>query len=146
MYFPFAKKYTDAFNSEDNIDAPYVPDYVNRPSWYMYSITVDENVRDALIDSLNKKSIDSRLSFPPVHIQPYYIDKFDDFEGTSEEFSASSLTCNCILEGIPILFTKEELLNFANASLDNKSGIIPKGTISEYWLACPLIIGKKNLQ
>ena len=76
---------------------------------------------------------------------PYYIDKFDDFEGTSEEFNASSLTCNCILEGIPILFTKEELLNFSNATSDNKSGIMPKGTISEYWLACPLIIGKKKI-
>ena len=76
---------------------------------------------------------------------PYYIDKFDDFEGTSEEFNASSLTCNCILEGIPILFTKEELLNFSNVTLDNKSAIMPKGTISEYWLACPLIIGEKKI-
>ena len=76
---------------------------------------------------------------------PYYIDKFDDFEGTSEEFNAASLTCNCILKGIPILFTKEELLNFSNATSDNKSGIMPKGTISEYWLACPLIIGEKKI-
>ena len=76
---------------------------------------------------------------------PYYIDKFDDYEGTSEEFNTSSLTCNCILEGIPILFTKEELLNFSNATSDKKSGIMPKGTISEYWLGCPLIIGEKKI-
>ena len=30
----------------------------------------------ALIDFLNKHKIDTRLSFPPVHIQPYYVKKF----------------------------------------------------------------------
>ena len=34
---------------------------------------------------------------------PYYIDKYDDFQGTTEKFGESSLTCHCILEGIPIL-------------------------------------------
>ena len=76
---------------------------------------------------------------------PYYIDKFDNFEGTSEEFSNSSLTCNCILEGIPVLFTKEKLLKFSNLTADNMNGIMPKGTISEYWLGCPLIIGDKKI-
>ncbi len=76
---------------------------------------------------------------------PYYIDKFDNFEGTSEQFSASSLTCNCILEGIPILFSKKELLDFSDATSNNKNIIIPKGTISEYWLACPLIIGENKI-
>jgi len=76
---------------------------------------------------------------------PYYIDKYDNFEGTSEQFSASSLTCNCILEGIPILFTKEDLLRFSNSTSDQNDEIIPKGTISEYWLACPLIIGEKKI-
>jgi len=74
---------------------------------------------------------------------PYYIDKFDDYEGSSEDFADSSLTCNCILEGIPILLTKKELMEFSNETSDDKGGIVPKGTISEYWLACPLIIGEK---
>ena len=43
---------------------------------------------------------------------PYYIDQYDDFQGTTEQFGESSLTCHCILEGIPILFEKNDLLAF----------------------------------
>ena len=76
---------------------------------------------------------------------PYYVDKYDDFQGTTEEFSDSSLTCNCIHEGIPVLLTKDELIEFSNATIDQKKEIVPKGTISEYWMGCPLFIGEKSL-
>ena len=75
---------------------------------------------------------------------PYYVDKYDNFQGTSEPFSDKSLTCNCIHEGIPVLLTKRELMEFSNATLDNNT-IVPKGTISEYWLGCPLIIDKNKI-
>ena len=62
---------------------------------------------------------------------PYYIDKYDNFQGSSDEFDDKSLTCNCILEGTPLLLTKNELLDFANAK-KNKNEIKTKGTIQEY--------------
>lgn len=71
-----ARRYTEAFSETDTVRAPFVPDYVDRPSWYMYSITVDPARRDQLLDHLAMKDIDTRLSFPPVHIQPYYVDRF----------------------------------------------------------------------
>ena len=39
----------------------------------MYSIKVKKEIRGKLIKFLNKHKIDTRLSFPPVHIQPYYV-------------------------------------------------------------------------
>ncbi|SVD89951.1 uncharacterized protein METZ01_LOCUS442805, partial [marine metagenome] len=76
---------------------------------------------------------------------PYYVDKYDNFQGTTEKFGESSLTCHCILEGIPILFDKKDLLDFDNATTDNDLDIKPQGTISEYWLGCPLIVGDKTI-
>lgn len=71
-----AQRYTEAFEKTKTVRPPFVPDYVDRPSWYMYSITVDPALRDPLLKHLATKDIDTRLSFPPVHIQPYYVDRF----------------------------------------------------------------------
>ncbi len=71
-----ANRYTEEFAKIDGVRAPHVPGYVDRPSWYLYAITVDPARRDGLLDHLASKEIDTRLSFPPVHIQPYYVDRF----------------------------------------------------------------------
>jgi len=87
---------------------------------------------------LNKEN--NNISFP------YYVDQFDNFQGTTHKFDDTSLTSNCILEGIPVLFSKKELLEFKNATNKNKTeNIIPQGTISEYWLGCPLMVGEKKI-
>lgn len=71
-----AKKYNEFFKSHDFINAPNVPYYVTRPSWYMYSINVKEDIRDSLIKYLEENKIETRLSFPPIHIQPFYIKSY----------------------------------------------------------------------
>ncbi|MEE2858645.1 MAG: response regulator [Candidatus Neomarinimicrobiota bacterium] len=76
---------------------------------------------------------------------PYYVDEYDDFQGTTEHFGESSLTCHCILEGIPILFGKSDLLDFSNATIEDGPDIMPQGTISEFWLGCPLVVGEKTI-
>tara|TARA_Y100001968_G_C19451174_1_gene768711 strand:+ start:3583 stop:4698 length:1116 start_codon:yes stop_codon:yes gene_type:complete len=69
--------YNDYFSLCENIRIPFVPNYVTRHSWYMYTIEVDEKInRDQIVYELDKAGIETRLSFPPVHIQPYYIKKF----------------------------------------------------------------------
>jgi perosamine synthetase len=38
---------------------------------------VDENIdRDLVVSKLKGRGIDTRLSFPPIHLQPYYQEKF----------------------------------------------------------------------
>ena len=71
-----AAYYNRAFADYPQIKTPLVRDYVGRPSWYMYSILVDPARRDGLLEYLKDNNIDTRLSFPPVHIQPYYVQQF----------------------------------------------------------------------
>ena len=69
--------YNDYFSQSEDISIPFVPDYVTRHGWYMYTIEVNEKInRDKVVEELANEGIETRLSFPPVHIQPYYIQKF----------------------------------------------------------------------
>ena len=71
-----AKFYNEAFAEVDGIDAPFVPAYVTQHGWYMYSVRVAAEKRDAVVNELRENGIDVRLSFPPVHSQPYYQERF----------------------------------------------------------------------
>ena len=71
-----AKIYDKYFRNIKQVQIPFIPSYVTRHSWYNYSIKVPSQKRNNLINFLNKKGIETRLSFPPVHIQPYYKKKF----------------------------------------------------------------------
>ncbi len=67
-----ARRYNKAFAAVAGVAAPHIPNYVDQHSWYMYSITVAANARDGLLNTLAAKGIETRLSFPPVHTQPYH--------------------------------------------------------------------------
>tara|TARA_Y100000591_G_scaffold332660_1_gene370922 strand:- start:1534 stop:2679 length:1146 start_codon:yes stop_codon:yes gene_type:complete len=71
-----AKNYNLFFKKNKNIQSPFIPSYVTQHSWYNYSIKVPAKNRNNLIKYLSKRGIETRLSFPPVHIQPYYKTKF----------------------------------------------------------------------
>ena len=68
-----AERYSQAFKDDPYISPPFLPEYVDRHSWYMYAVSLEEGMdRDRVVSELLEKGIDTRLSFPPVHIQPYY--------------------------------------------------------------------------
>ncbi|MBH30546.1 MAG: hypothetical protein CMG71_00975 [Candidatus Marinimicrobia bacterium] len=72
-----AQRYSIEFANDPFISQPFLPDYVDQHSWYMYAVSLKENIdRDYVVNELKEKGIDTRLSFPPVHLQPYYQDKF----------------------------------------------------------------------
>ena len=71
-----AKIYTKNFQKIKKVKVPYLPSYVDKHSWYNYTISVNKNIRDNLINYLNEKGVETRLSFPPIHIQPYYRERF----------------------------------------------------------------------
>ena len=72
-----AQNYNKFFKDSSKIKTPYLPDYVSQHSWYNYSIRVSSKYRNKLIKHLSDKNIETRLSFPPVHIQPYYKKQFN---------------------------------------------------------------------
>lgn len=78
------KNYNSFFSKCDLISIPNIPNYVTNHAWYMYTISLDKTLnRDLITKELDKIGIETRVSFPPVHIQPFYVEKFgfkeDDF-------------------------------------------------------------------
>jgi len=69
--------YSERFAAHPLIAPPFVPDYATRPSWYMYTISLAPTVnRDGVLDRMKAAGVDHRLSFPPIHLQPYYRERF----------------------------------------------------------------------
>ena len=68
-----AEFYSKNFKDLNNIFPPYVPSYASRPSWYMYTINFkNKKIRNKVMKALKINNIDTRLSFPPIHLQPFY--------------------------------------------------------------------------
>lgn len=90
------ERYNEAFKDDPIISPPFLPDYVDRHAWYMYAVNLKEGIdRDAVVEELKRRGIDTRLSFPPVHIQPYYMERFGFTEGSyPESFGAWSRLIN----------------------------------------------------
>jgi len=71
-----AENYSRAFVYCDNIETPHVPKYVTKNAWYMYTISVNKEKRDQIVKELEFAGIQTRLSFPPIHTQPLYQERF----------------------------------------------------------------------
>lgn len=67
-----AQRYNKIFQKTNNIKIPFVPEYVTQHAWYMYTVSIEDMDRDKIVEELDKKGIQTRLSFPPVHAQPLY--------------------------------------------------------------------------
>ncbi len=93
-----AEKYNSALKDFKNIKTPFIPGYVNRHAWYMYTISVNEEKRDKIVEKLKDLGIETRLSFPPIHTQPFYQEKFGF---NNESFPVSYLAWRRLIN-IPI--------------------------------------------
>ena len=65
-----AKRYNAKL--KDYVVIPYIPNYVTKHSFYNYCIKVPKKIRNKLIKYLQSKNIETRISFPPISIQPIY--------------------------------------------------------------------------
>ena len=85
-----AEFYNNHFSDHPLIKVPFVPEYVSRHSWYLYCLSFASIVdRDKVVSFMEKERVDSRLSFPPIHLQPIYRQMFGYKEGdyaTTERF------------------------------------------------------------
>ncbi len=70
------EKYRELLSGIKELELPYVPNFVDQHSWYMFAVQVDAGIRDDIVKYLDDHQIQTRLSFPPIHIQPYYQKRF----------------------------------------------------------------------
>lgn len=67
-----ARRYNQAFSDQQSLALPRVPEYVSQHSWYNYCLRFKNNSdRDRVQKHLAMCNIETRVSFPPCHKQPY---------------------------------------------------------------------------
>ena len=89
-----ALKYNKAFSEYDFIT---LPPFSENHAWHLYSIKINENKlrisRDVFIDKLFEKGVGVSVHFIPLHIMPYYRDRYglkpDDYPNALENFLKS---------------------------------------------------------
>ncbi len=67
--------YSQAFKNIPQIIIPKVKENIKH-SWYLYPIIVKEFDRSLFIEKLKAENIGTSVHFIPVHLHPYYRDKF----------------------------------------------------------------------
>ncbi|MFA7385328.1 MAG: DegT/DnrJ/EryC1/StrS family aminotransferase [Candidatus Paceibacterota bacterium] len=75
-----ANLYNRILRKIEGIEIPYVADNV-KMSWFVYAIRLNSNKfnkkdRDKIMKKLDKKGIVSKNYFPPIHLEPFYVDMF----------------------------------------------------------------------
>ncbi len=87
-------------------------------AWYLFSLTLDERKagmpRDKLVQRLKEQGIEADIAWPtPIHLQPYYREKFGFKEG---DFPVSEKICKMVFQ-IPIqpFLTDDEIQRMISA-------------------------------
>lgn len=75
----YAEMYTDAFRDLPEIATPAVKNHV-RHAWHLYIIRLDSEHltidRGQFVEALRKKNIGTSVHFIPLHLHPYYKERF----------------------------------------------------------------------
>ena len=77
-----AQQYNQKLEEIEEVEIPYIADYVTRLSWFVYVICLKEGInRDQVMQYLNQEGVQCKPYFTPIHLQPFYKDMFGFKEG-----------------------------------------------------------------
>jgi dTDP-4-amino-4,6-dideoxygalactose transaminase len=69
--------YSERLRGVDGVRVPEVAASTSRMSWFVYVIRLDSMAqRTATMNALAARGIPSRPYFTPIHLQPFYVEKF----------------------------------------------------------------------
>jgi dTDP-4-amino-4,6-dideoxygalactose transaminase len=72
-----ARWYNERLADVDLIERPYIAPTTTRMSWFVYVVRVNSPAnRDRVMQMLRPAGIPSRLYFTPIHVQPFYQERF----------------------------------------------------------------------
>jgi len=72
-----AREYNKRLKKIEGVKVPYIAPEVTRMSWFVYVVRLDKKIkRDGVIDYLKNQGIQSKAYFSPIHLQPFYREKF----------------------------------------------------------------------
>lgn len=84
-----AEWYNERLADVEGLQIPFVASTTTRMSWFVYVVRITGDVgRNEVMDRLKEQGIPSRPYFTPIHLQPFYVEKFGyrrgDFPMTEE--------------------------------------------------------------
>jgi perosamine synthetase len=85
-----AREYDRALSSFTNLSPLTIAPTTTRMSWFVYVVRFSAGIdRNYIIREMEKNGIPTRPYFTPIHLQPFYIDKFGFKEGDFPEAEAA---------------------------------------------------------
>lgn len=77
-----AQWYNERLKDVEGVQIPYIATTTTRMSWFVYVIRLAPEInRDAVMVALQERGIPSRPYFTPIHLQPFYRERFGYREG-----------------------------------------------------------------
>ncbi len=77
-----AQMYNQCLVDVELVETPYIAPTTTRMSWFVYVIRLAPEVnRNAVMAALEERGIPSRPYFTPIHLQPFYRERFGYREG-----------------------------------------------------------------
>jgi len=72
-----ARMYNERLASLDGVSIPRIVPTTTRMSWFLYVVRLSDDIdRATVMGYLQEHGVPSRAYFPPVHLQPFYRDRF----------------------------------------------------------------------
>lgn len=72
-----ANWYNERLDRISGVCSPYIVETTTRMSWFVYVVRCEDNVdRNVLMSFLLERGVPSRPYFTPIHLQPFYQDRF----------------------------------------------------------------------
>lgn len=114
-----AKKYDEAFKSNDNIVTPFRDGDNDNHVFHQYTLKISNGKRDALVEHLNSNGIPCGVYYPvPLHLQEAYKDsRYNeaDFQVTNQLIKeVISLPMHTELDDKQIAFITNTVIDFVN--------------------------------
>lgn len=80
-----AATYARLLGGVKELHLPFTDPAVDRMSWFVYVVRLADEFsraeRDSIVQNLNRAGIGANIYFQPIHLQPFYVEKFGFKEG-----------------------------------------------------------------
>ena len=96
----------------------FTSEVYKKKSEYYYEIVKDENTRNLVKDYLDKKKIETRICFPPIHLQPVY-QKLYGFKSNTfpiSELAARTTLCMPMIIGLSEKI-QQDIVNYVSEAI-----------------------------
>lgn len=86
--------YNERLKDVEGVQIPYIAQTTTHMSWFVYVVRLAPEIeRNPVMGALEKRGIPSRPYFTPIHLQPFYVQRFDYRRGDFPVTEAMGDTC-----------------------------------------------------